>query len=41
VQLVDELEADGTARGVDRGVKITGAGLDLVPPEVKITTEVI
>src|SRR5215217_6443927 len=36
VQLVDDLEADGTARRMDRGVEITDAGLDLVPPEVKI-----
>jgi MarR family len=41
VQLVDEMEQDGTARRVNRGVKITGAGLDLVPPEVRITRNVI
>ncbi len=37
VQLVDDLEAEGTAQRVKGGVKITSAGLDLVPPEMKIT----
>lgn len=32
---------DGTATRVERGVKITSAGLDLVPPPMRITTEVI
>jgi len=36
VQLVNELEAEGAAKRVEGGVKITDAGLDLVPPEVKI-----
>jgi MarR family len=37
VQLVDDLEAAGTARRVEGGVEITSAGLDLVPPQIKIT----
>ena len=36
MELVEELEADGTASRINRGVKITSAGLDLVPPEMRI-----
>jgi hypothetical protein len=38
VQLVNELEAEGTARRIEGGVEITADGLDLVPPEMEITT---
>jgi predicted Rossmann fold nucleotide-binding protein DprA/Smf involved in DNA uptake len=36
VQLVNELEAEGTANRVEGGVAITGAGRSLVPPKMKI-----
>lgn len=36
VQLVNELEAEGTAKRVEGGVKITPAGLELAPPKVTV-----
>jgi len=35
-QLVNDLEAEGTAKRTKEGVKITSAGLDLVPPKTEV-----